>query len=151
MSSYDALIHEMSELIDIPLNIQGQGQVVLEVDGLLTIHIEHLVQKNEVRIAALLFTLPPDAVRARVLESALKSNSLPTVANGAFAFSAKRSSLVLFKQWPVEPLSGEMLCDILEQFILKAKEWILALEEGRTEPVGFHQQGGGQPGGIFGL
>lgn len=151
MRSYDALIHEMSQLIDIPLNPGDRGQVVIEVDGILTIHIEHLEQSEEVRIASLLFTLPPDAVRERVLESALKSNSLPTVRDGAFAFSTKRSALVLYKQWPIEPLNGEILCDVLEKFILKGKEWVLALEEGRTEPVGFYQQGGGQPGGIFGL
>lgn len=151
MRSYDALIHDMSQLIDIPLSLSDRGGVVIEVDGLLTLHIEHLMQSNEVRIAALLFTLPPDVVRERVLESALRANSLPSVCNGALAFSSKRSSLVLFKQWPIEPLSGEELCDILEQFILKGKEWILALEEGRVEPIGLFEQGGEQPGGIFGL
>jgi len=151
MRSYDALIHEMSELIDIPLKLGERGQVVIEVDGTLVIHLEHLIQSNEIRIATLLITLPPDVVRERVLESTLRANSLPSASQGTFAFSSKRSALVLFKQWPVELLNGEMLCDILEEFILKGKEWIFALEEGRTEPIGFHQRQGDTPGGLFGL
>lgn len=151
MRSYDALIHEMSELIDIPLSLGERGQVIIEVDGLLTVHIEHLVPSDEVRLAALLVTLPPDTVRERVLASALRANSLPAVQDGIFAFSSKRSALVIYKHYPVEPLDGDRLCDLLEKFILKGKEWVQALESGRTEPTNFYQQPGDRPGGLFGL
>lgn len=153
MESYEALIHEMSELIDIPLSMGDRGQVVLEVDGVLTVHIENMIPSKQVRIATLLYTLPPDAVRERVLTSALRANGLPSPRYGTFAFSSKRSALVLFEHILIDETNGELLCDFLEQFMTKAKIWLEALSSGRTEPPEFYNAhpGQGGAGGLFGL
>ncbi len=149
MDSYEACIHEMSELIDLPLQIGPRGQFVLAVDGMVEIHIEHIAAREHIRFAALLWPLPPDAVRERVLESALKANSTPYAHAGVLAFSKKRSSLVIYKHIPLEKMTADLLCDYLEQFILSSKAWIEALQSGRTEPDGIITSGG--DGGLFGL
>lgn len=151
MDNYEALIQRVSELIDLPLSLGNRRQVALQVDNVLTVHIEHIIPSDKVRVATLVYSLPPNAARTRVLTSALKANSPPIPIFGTFAFSSKKGALVLFEHMRLEDTQPEPFCDFLEAFILKAKKWLEALDSGRTEPADFNIQNQGSPGGIFGL
>ena len=151
MDPYEALIHELGELINVPIKLNERGNFVLTIDASIDLFIEREPNPDIFRIAAPLQTLAPGAVRLGVLQEALKYNGQEPPRPGTFGYASRTSKLILFEQMRVSETNADSFSDWLETFITSAKTWHEALEAGLMAPGNFNPKERPQPRGFFGL
>lgn len=151
MEPYEALVHELGELINVPIKPDERGNFVLTIDSSIDIFIERESNPDMFRVASPLQTLAPGAVRFGVLQEALKYNGQEPPRPGTFGYASRTSKLILFEQLRISETNADKFSDWLETFILAAKAWHEALEAGLMSPGDFNPQEQQQPRGFFGL
>lgn len=151
MQAYETLIHELSELINVPIQLNERGNFVLTIDSSIDLFIERESNPDIFRVAIPVITLAPGAMRLGVLKEALKYNGQEPPRPGAFGFASRTSKLILFEQLRISETSADSFCDWLETFIPTAKAWNESLEAGLSAPSDFNPQELKQPRGFFGL
>lgn len=137
MNNFESLIHELGDLIDLPLTLDRHRSCHLVLDDQLHLQIEHHSLKNAVMVAALIAPLPPGAFRENVLKDALKANHTFAPHRGAFAYIEKTTFLTLFDYLGEKELTAQYLLDRLTQLKEDALQWQSAISAGRTSPPGY--------------
>jgi hypothetical protein len=84
--------------------------------------------------------------KENVFCEALKANGLASPRIGTFCYGKKNDSLILHEAIPFEDIHGQMLADIVQALLSKARSWKDSLSRG--EIPSFRSEGGGVSSGI---
>ncbi|MBI2742517.1 MAG: CesT family type III secretion system chaperone [Chlamydiales bacterium] len=134
MDRFQALLNQISPLIDEPLYADRKRAVRITINETLHVHLEDDEPKDRILIATFISEIPPGRYRENLLKEGLKSNAqFPRV--GTFAYSERNNQLCLFEYHSYVNLTGEKVADRLAVFIEKALLWRQAIEGG-TLPAG---------------
>lgn len=135
-NAYEAILHELGELFQIPGLKPDQNNTCLlkMIDGT-QIYIEPTESGEELIVGTRLGHIPPGGYRLSVFKAALQTNGLFPPEIGIFAWSEPLDEFLLFFKIHSKNLSGQMLHEKLITFLAKAQVWKMALAEGRVPIV----------------
>ena len=146
---FDTLLEEVGRSLEIPdLHPDSHHSCLIKLINGVSVQIEMDSQLQFITLGSDLGSLPTGKYRENVFREALKTNAQSGgVLHGVLAFSNKTDHLVLFKQMPMQDLTGEKIADEIAPFSEKALHWKNALEHGEVPVVSnIHTSAG-----MFGL
>ena len=133
--SFDNLVADLGQHLDIELIPDGNGACQLLIDESIAIQLEPDATGEHLLVASPIFELPPGKFREDVLHKALIANAIQPPSLPTLAFIEKSSILVLFNHLSIKALSTETLTTFLSHFLSLAVEWKEALDSGQPAPV----------------
>ena len=134
ISQFEELLHDLSKVFDLNLQIDRQNACSIQIHPRLIIQLQLDVSQENLWIFAKLIELPPGKFRENVLKEALKANALPDPRIGVLSYLANANQLALFQKYPLKILSGERLSGCLGAFVEMADSWIEAISRGQSAP-----------------
>lgn len=150
---FGALLEELGQIMKMKLAPDKHNSCLIRYPNGLTVQIDQDTAADEIIVVATIGTSPPGRYRESLFKEALKANGLPPPQPGAFAYSKKTDSLVLYGHISLKELTGQRLADYLTPLIQRAELWRNAIGRGEipsymgTE-LSFGRGGGS---GLFGL
>lgn len=130
----EELLKELGFQIQLPLHLDNQRSCHLNVNDQLHVRLKVDDSQERILISTSIHELPAGFYRENIFKEALKNNHhYPRTA--IFAFSTKLNQLVLFQYLSLIYLNGEKLAHFLEEFILLADKWRVAIANGEPAPT----------------
>lgn len=149
---FGALLEELGSVMNMRLSPDRNNSCLFTYQNGLKVQLEHDTGNNQIIAVAYIGTPPPGRYRENLFKEALKANGLPLPQPGAFAYSKKTDSLVLYGYISITELTGQKLADFLAPFIQRADLWRNAMGRGEIPSfTGTELSFGRSGGGIFGL
>ena len=132
MTPFESLISELGTQMELPLKPDHHQSCRLDFGNDLKIQLDLTGEGDQILIGSELGSLVAGIYRQKILDQALRVNSLSRSPHGTLAFSEKNDSLVLFQFFPLASLSGEKLWAFLQLFIEHATIWKEAMAQGEV-------------------
>jgi len=134
MDRFEEIVKELGAIVNLPLHLDKQGRVRLNVNQLFSVQLEFEPDKERILIASFLCEMPPGKFRENLFKECLKTNFfVPTI--GILGLSQRNNQLVLFDYLPIQKLTGQKLADFLTIFFQKADLWRTAVQTGVLTPI----------------
>ena len=133
MDRFHDILHQLGEIIHVPLYPDKHRACRLNINDLLHVQIDEDSNQERLLIAAFIGDVPPGKFRENLFRECLKANHVfPRF--GTLGYSERNNKLTLFEYVALPQLNGEMLADILAKFIEKAESWRHGLQNGVIPP-----------------
>ncbi len=127
MNKFEDLLKELGLLLGSNLFPDEHSTCMILFNNGIKIQIELDKSSEFLIIGSSLGELPPGNYREQILIEALKNNLFTEA--GIFAFSLKKTALILFVKKPFDEINAQSLYDLLSAMNKKALPWITALKD----------------------
>lgn len=131
------------------LELDANNTCLIVLPSKLQVNIEKDKTETALVIGTIIAEMPSSRYRENVFRNALISNQLHFPQDGSFAYSPKKSALILMEMIPLEGITGEKVLAVFNPFIEKAQRWSDAITRGELPAPEAAVAGGA--GGVFGL
>lgn len=146
---FDRFLSKLGEAIDVDLHIDSFDGCKIAFQEGPSVQLELSMDGYSIFMVSELGELDGGRYREDLMKEALKANGLPERGPGVLAFNESNNQLMLYEQFPSDPIDPADVANKLAQFRDKAKTWSEDLEAGRVPMV--HSGTSSAPSGLFGL
>ncbi|MCI5052592.1 MAG: CesT family type III secretion system chaperone [Simkaniaceae bacterium] len=135
MMTFNELMFELGEELDLDIEPDPKGGVLLIIEERYNLQIEPDNYTDEyIVLGSRLLDLPPGKYRENVLKDCLKTNSQIFPRQGILGYLDSESQLCIHRFVPLLDLTPQKLADITLEFVALLKQWVDALDVGKTCP-----------------
>ena len=134
MKSYNDLIADLSDKLNMEIYPDLNNVVTMKIDRLIKIQIETDVAEEFLILGAFIAELPPGKFREHILKDALKANYLVNKKPEILAYLGRENSLTLHRKFILGSITVEDLVDYIKSMVDRAKKWHGAIESGKASP-----------------
>lgn len=127
LDRYSSLLSDLGKALHINLSLDIQNACIIRLKDNLEILIEPDILGEKLLIAIELGSPAPGEYRKNMFKEALKANGLPPPTTGIFAYSAKKDTLLLTDQVPLEEITVPQLLGLFKSLVQKARIWKTAI------------------------
>lgn len=126
MRSFEKLIQEIGEIVNLPLHAQEGRFCTLQINHTMRLHIEDNEATQELLIIYFITEIPAGKFRENILKEAMKANSyFPRV--GTFGYLEKNNTLTFYTNID-NTLSADKVSLILEKCVDVGMHWFQAIQ-----------------------
>ncbi len=133
MRSFEKLLQEIGDIINIPLQAQDGYLCLLEINHNLQIQIEDDPVRQKILLVCFIAEIAAGKFRETILKEALKANFFPSRI-GTFSYLEKTNSLS-FYTYVENTISAEELSVILERCISVGNTWYQAIKNSQIPNI----------------
>lgn len=130
MDAFEFLLEDLSKELGCELKVDAHHTCKIRMKEKLDVQIELDRSFQHLIIGIFLGALPAGKYREQILKEALLSNGELPPKPGKFAYSERKSGLVLFEQRRVQDLDGSKIHTLLNELYEKALPWQEAISKG---------------------
>ena len=150
MNPFEDVIHELSMLMEIPLQADAhQSCLITFPQDEIGVQVDLDTNADRLVVGTQLGRITPGPYRERIFLQAMRANGTANTPRGVLAFSEKNDTLVLFQFLSLTALTGEKLHNFIQLFKQHAKVWKEALATGDLPQIQEDVQMKGS--GMYGL
>ena len=131
---FQELLAELGHTFHLSLKSDKRGACSILIPPELTIQLQLDGSQEKLFLFTKLAEIPPGKFREEVLREGLKANGLSDPRAGILAYLAVSNHLVLFQNYPVSILNGELLAGLFGSFLEMAESWQRAIQGGQSAP-----------------
>lgn len=149
---FGAILEELGTTLNLKLAPDSHGACHIRFPDKIELHMEPNSTNEFLNILIELGSPGDGKYKENVFREALKANGLLQRRVGTFCYGKKNDSLILHEVIAFEDIHGQMLADIVQSLLSKARSWKDSLSRG--EIPSFRSEGGGSTGisnTIFGM